>query len=66
MAGHVLFYNQEEYSSGLLIAASAVEKRQVSVPETEYSVMGPKEAFVESIDTNLNLVRKSPEPFSEL
>jgi spore germination protein KA len=42
----------------LLIDAISIEKRPVSVPEVEFSVLGPKEAFVESIDANLNLVRK--------
>lgn len=32
--------------------------RSIGIPEVEFSVIGPKEAFVESIDQNLNLVRK--------
>lgn len=32
--------------------------RAVAPPEVEFSVVGPKEAFVESIDQNLNLLRK--------
>ncbi len=32
--------------------------RSVSLPEVEFSVIGPKESFVESIDQNLNLIRK--------
>ncbi|MCA1055493.1 spore germination protein [Rossellomorea aquimaris] len=32
--------------------------RKVSQPEVEFSVVGPKEAFVESLSDNLNLVRK--------
>ncbi|MFP7299672.1 spore germination protein [Neobacillus niacini] len=32
--------------------------RNVSLPEVEFSVIGPKESFVESIDQNLNLIRK--------
>ena len=42
----------------LLIEAPDVKSRQVSIPEVEYSVVGPKEAFVESLDVNLNLIRK--------
>jgi hypothetical protein len=30
----------------------------VTIPEEEFSVVGPKESFVESLTTNLNLVRK--------
>ncbi|BCB05529.1 spore germination protein [Bacillus sp. KH172YL63] len=32
--------------------------RKVSQPEVEFSVVGPKEAFVESLSDNLNLIRK--------
>ncbi|MCA1065028.1 spore germination protein [Rossellomorea sp. AcN35-11] len=32
--------------------------RKVSQPEVEFSVVGPKEAFVESLTDNLNLIRK--------
>lgn len=32
--------------------------RKVSQPEVEFSVVGPKEAFVESLMDNLNLIRK--------
>ncbi|WP_203363136.1 spore germination protein [Bacillus sp. REN10] len=58
MTGHVVFHEKEKTTACLLVPAQAVEKRQVAVPETEYTVMGPKEAFVESLDTNVNLVRK--------
>ena len=34
------------------------EIRNITIPEVEFSVIGPKEAFVESIDVNINLVRK--------
>ena len=58
MTGCLLFYNKEAPPACLPVPAPAVEKRQVATTETEYSVAGPKEAFVESLDTNLNLVRK--------
>ncbi|KMY55180.1 spore gernimation protein GerA [Bacillus sp. FJAT-27231] len=58
MLGNILIYKQEAHPSCLLISASKKEKRQISIPETEYSVVGPKEAFVESLDTNINLIRK--------
>lgn len=32
--------------------------RAISLPEIEFSVLGPKEAFVESLKQNLNLIRK--------
>ncbi|MEY8189646.1 spore germination protein [Peribacillus simplex] len=58
MTGNLIFYKKEGEPVCLPVPALAVEKRQVATPETEYSVVGPKEAFVESLDTNLNLVRK--------
>ncbi|MFC9601478.1 spore germination protein [Peribacillus butanolivorans] len=58
MTGNLIFYKKEGQPACLAVPAPAVEKRQVATPETEYSVVGPKEAFVESLDTNLNLVRK--------
>ncbi len=58
MTGCAMIHQKKAPKDGLLIPAPALEKRQVNVPETEYSVLGPKEAFVESLDTNINLVRK--------
>lgn len=40
------------------VGASKSIGRNVTTPEVEYSVIGPKEGFVESIDQNLNLLRK--------
>ncbi|PLT29450.1 spore germination protein [Peribacillus deserti] len=42
----------------MLIPATSKEKRQITIPENEYTVLGPKECFVESLETNLNLLRK--------
>nr|WP_228547562.1 spore germination protein [Filobacillus milosensis] len=42
----------------LLIKVKKEKSRKVSIPEVEFTVVGPKEAFVESLDTNLNLIRK--------
>lgn len=42
----------------LLVPCPNQDKRQIAPPESEYSVAGPKEAFVESLETNLNLIRK--------
>nr|WP_100401997.1 spore germination protein [Bacillus sp. FJAT-42315] len=58
MKGHVVFHEKQQSSACLLVPALALEKRQVAIPETEYTVIGPKEAFVEALDTNVNLVRK--------
>ncbi|MGE6378457.1 spore germination protein [Peribacillus muralis] len=58
MTGNLIFFKKEGYPVCLAVPVPSVEKRQVATPETEYTVTGPKEAFVESLDTNLNLVRK--------
>ena len=52
----VQLHKQDQYCA--LIRAALNENRSIAAPEVEFSVVGPKEAFVESIDTNLNLVRK--------
>ncbi|ELK46493.1 spore germination protein [Halobacillus sp. BAB-2008] len=58
MTGHVLVVWKGGWKSCLLIPAPSTQARPVGVPEVEFSVVGPKEAFVESLDTNLHLVRK--------
>ncbi|GGC98550.1 spore germination protein [Thalassobacillus devorans] len=58
MQGHVIVQMKENDKKFLTIPAVIAEKREVSIPEVEFSVVGPKEAFVESLDTNINLVRK--------
>jgi hypothetical protein len=40
------------------IAAKKEIVRGITTPEVEFSVVGPKESFVESIGQNLNLIRK--------
>lgn len=52
----IQFHKNDSYCA--LINAVKFEKRSVSTPEVEFSVNGPKEAFVESLDTNINLIRK--------
>ena len=48
----------KESESAVLIQTQKSEKRSIAPPEVEFSVVGPKEAFIESIDTNIHLVRK--------
>ncbi|MEH7176910.1 spore germination protein [Neobacillus vireti] len=40
------------------LGAQKVIGRNVSLPEVEFSVIGPKESFVESLNQNINLIRK--------
>ncbi len=58
LTGHILIQSKGNIGEALMVPAVAIEKRSVSLPEVEYSVVGPKEAFVESLDANLNLIRK--------
>ncbi|MGP4074769.1 spore germination protein [Halobacillus sp. K22] len=58
MLGHVVIGLKGSDKEVLLVPAPSEESRKVSVPEIEFSVVGPKEAFIESLDTNINLVRK--------
>lgn len=58
MTGYIAIQSIANLEEVLLISAVSIEKRAVSLPEVEYSVVGPKEAFVESLDANLNLIRK--------
>lgn len=50
----ILFSNDAQY---VVINRKKVEQRNVSDPETMYSARGPRDAFVESLDTNLSLLR---------
>ncbi|MEK5390300.1 MULTISPECIES: spore germination protein [Heyndrickxia] len=57
--GYVLLRTEHERDSKFaFISAQKQITRTVSAPEIEFSVIGPKEAFIESIDQNINLIRK--------
>lgn len=58
LAGSVLIQFSENDNKGALVRAEMNKTREVSIPEEEFSVVGPKESFVESLTTNLNLIRK--------
>ncbi|WP_010676480.1 spore germination protein [Bacillus timonensis] len=58
LQGSIMIQFHKNDSECALIDAVKFEKRSVNSPEVEFSVNGPKEAFVESLDTNLNLIRK--------
>ncbi|WP_173917079.1 spore germination protein [Halobacillus sp. Marseille-Q1614] len=58
MTGHIVVQTDESNEQVLVIFAGRTEGRDVSIPEVEFSVVGPKEAFVESIDQNTRLIRK--------
>jgi hypothetical protein len=58
LTGSLLIRLKEDDNQGLLVKAEMNKAREVTIPEEEFSVVGPKESFVESLTTNLNLVRK--------
>ncbi|MDR6123154.1 hypothetical protein QFZ87_002751 [Bacillus sp. SLBN-46] len=57
-SGYVVIQLEEYDSSCLLVQSESHQSRTISMPEVEFSVVGPKEAFVESLNININLVRK--------
>jgi hypothetical protein len=58
LSGYVLIHVHNNNKKGALVRANQDKSRNISIPEVEFSVVGPKESFVESLDTNLNLIRK--------
>ncbi len=61
--GFIYVQLENDLGSGLLIRAERFNVREVTIPEIEYSVIGPKESFVESYEVNLNLIRsRLPDP----
>lgn len=55
--GFILITVQDEQKFCLLPAQKDAG-RPISLPEVEFSVIGPKESFVESLENNLYLIRK--------
>ncbi len=49
-----LFSSDNQY---LVMDIKKVEKRAIPVPEFTYTIRGPRDAFIENLDTNLSLVR---------
>lgn len=58
LRGYVAIQCGLEAHQCLLVHATADKGRQVTVTEVESTVEGSKEALVESLDTNINIVRK--------
>ena len=58
LSGFMFLQINEHDPIGLLVRSEFVQTRAVSLPEVEFSVIGPKESFVENIDSNLNLIRR--------
>jgi hypothetical protein len=45
-------------AAALAIGVEKVEKRDITAPETEQSVIGPRESFVEILASNITLIRQ--------
>ncbi|PRZ12497.1 GerA spore germination protein [Laceyella sediminis] len=58
LRGYVWIRFSDRVLEGVLARAELDKSRAVSIPQEEFSVVGPKESFVESLTTNLNMVRK--------
>ena len=63
--GFVMIQLDEKDNMCALARAELQIGRNISIPEVEFSVIGPKESFVESLDSNLNLIRRRL-PISDL
>jgi hypothetical protein len=57
LRGNVAIQHNYQSHHCILVNAAASNGRNVTIPEVEFTVEGPKEAFVESLDINLNLIR---------
>lgn len=58
LSGFIMIHLTNKPKEVLLVQAELKQSRQVDIPQIEFSVVGPKEAFIESIDTNIHLIRK--------
>jgi hypothetical protein len=58
LEGYVMLTFEGDTSEFAFFSAPKTVVRSVSAPEIEFSVIGPKEAFVEAIGQNMNMVRK--------
>ncbi|WP_347552127.1 spore germination protein [Pseudalkalibacillus hwajinpoensis] len=58
MTGYVMLRINKNANDCALIPCQVKKARPVSSPEVEFTVLGSKEAFVESLDTNAHLIRK--------
>lgn len=57
LMGYLMFFTLAE---DVCIALQVIqtESRSIEAPQIEFSVIGPKEAFIESMDTNIMLIRR--------
>ncbi|WP_435798972.1 spore germination protein [Peribacillus asahii] len=58
LRGEVAIRLETDLDECLLINIASHEGRPVSIPELEFGIISPQEAFVEDFDINLNLIRQ--------
>ncbi|GAE35879.1 spore germination protein [Halalkalibacter akibai] len=58
MHGSVVIFEGKHPKKCAVIDTALDSNRAVSQPEMEFTVTGPQEAFIESLETNINLIRK--------
>ncbi|KAB8131767.1 spore germination protein [Gracilibacillus oryzae] len=58
LSGYIAIAPNHDLQQVLLMPAIFITDRPVSQPEIEFSVLGPKVAFIEDLNTNINLIRK--------
>ncbi|MFT8317491.1 MAG: spore germination protein [Sporolactobacillus sp.] len=58
LEGYIIIQASEKKADCLIIPSVKIQGRPIEQPEIETSVIGPRETFVESSDTNINLIRK--------
>ncbi|MBH5318413.1 spore germination protein [Paenibacillus sp. GSMTC-2017] len=64
LMGFIMLFTPEEEAS-IALQVIQTESRSIEAPQIEFSVIGPKEAFIESLDTNIMLIRRRL-PLTEL
>ncbi|SDW06651.1 spore germination protein [Paenibacillus sp. CF384] len=65
LRGYVVIQYGLQSDQCMVVNAATAKGRSISTPEIEFTVEGPKEAFVEALNMNLNLIRKRV-PYPEL
>lgn len=58
LEGSVMVQLHREDNEAILVPLLGEVKRDMTIPEIEFTVVGPKEAFIESLDANIHLIRK--------
>lgn len=56
--GSIAVRIETDWGKALLLPIEEKKGRQVSQPEIEFGIISAQEAFVEGLDTNLNLIRR--------